>query len=90
LKPKADSVNAKVFNMPVIHCRCGAEILLIPDAAATGEAIERHVQNCDLTKLSKNRKECIEALSMHLIGQVIDAAAETEPEEKHSVKTHPA
>ncbi len=89
-KPKADSANAKVFNMPVIRCRCGEDILLIPDAAATGQAIEHHAQNCSLTRQSKNPQECIEALSLHLIGQVIEKAAEPEPEEKHSVKTHPA
>jgi hypothetical protein len=27
----------------VVKCSCGAEILLVPDAAAMGAAIERHV-----------------------------------------------
>jgi hypothetical protein len=85
--PTAASVNAKVFNLPVIRCMCGAEILLIPDAKATGRAIENHVQTCSLTKQSQNPQECIEALSGHLIEQVIDVAAEAEPEEKHSINT---
>lgn len=86
--PTVDSVNSKVFNMPVIRCWCGAEILLLPDAEATGKAIEHHVQECTLTKRSKNPQKRMETLSRHLIEQVIDIAAD-EPEEKHSVKTHP-
>jgi hypothetical protein len=88
-KPNLDSVDvdARVFNLPVIRCKCGAEILLIPNAEATGKAIEYHAQTCSLTKQSKNPQECMETLSKHLIEQVIDVAAEAEPEEKHSINT---
>ena len=87
-KPEADSVDAKAFNLPVIHCKCGAEILLIQNAASTGKAIEWHVQNCTLTKKAKNPTKCIEKLNLHLIKQVIDLASEEQPEEKHPVNTH--
>jgi hypothetical protein len=87
-KSISDSVDARVFNLPVIRCKCGAEILLIPDAASTGKAIEGHVQNCSLTKKAKNPTKCMEDLNKHLTIQVIDIAAEAEPIEKHSVNTH--
>jgi hypothetical protein len=83
----ADSVDAKVFNLPVIHCKCGAEILLIRNTQSTGKAIEWHTQNCSLTKKSKNPSKCMEKLNKHLIKQVIDIAAEIQPEEKHSINT---
>jgi hypothetical protein len=86
-KSNADSVDAKVFNLPVIRCKCGAEILLIRNAASTGKAIERHVQNCSLTKKAKNPDKCMEELNLHLIKQVIYLAAEAQPEEKHSINT---
>jgi hypothetical protein len=89
VKPKADSVNAKVFNLPVIRCRCGAEILLIPDAAATGKAIEAHAQNCSLTKQSKNRSKRTEDLTDYLIEQAFDKAAETKLEENRIPKNFP-
>lgn len=87
LESKAYSANAKVFNIPVIRCLCGAEILLIRNAASTGKAIERHTQNCRLTKQSKNPHKCIEKLSRHLIKQVIDVAGEYEEIENKITKT---
>ena len=88
-KKTDDIVDAKVFNLPVIRCKCGAEILLIRNAASTGKAIEWHVQNCSLTKKAKNSAECMEKLNRHLIEQVIEVAAETEEIEKPvTKKTH--
>lgn|GEM_PF-2953859 len=80
-KPNADLVNAKVFNLPVIRCRCGAEILLVPDAAATGKAIEQHIQTCSLTQQQEDHNKCMTDLSDYLIGQVFDRAAEAEEAE---------
>lgn len=79
-----------MFNIPVIRCRCGIEILLMPDAQATGQAIEQHIQNCNLVKQSTDRNKCIDDLNDYLIMQVFDKASEAQPEEKHSVNTHPA
>ena len=89
-KSNADTVNSKAFNLPVIRCKCGEEILLIRNAASTGKAIEWHVQNCSLTKKAKNPTKCMERLNLHLIKQVIDLASEAQPEEKHSMNAHPA
>jgi hypothetical protein len=89
-KSNDGSVDAKVFNLPVIRCKCGTEILLIRNAQSTGKAIEHHIQNCSLTKKAKNPTRCMERLNRHLIKQVIDLAAEAQPEEKHSLYTHPA
>jgi hypothetical protein len=86
--PNSVDVDARVFNLPVIRCKCGAEILLIPNAASTGKAIELHVQNCSLTKKSKYPDKCMEDLNKHLTIQVIDITAEAEPIEKHSINTH--
>jgi hypothetical protein len=87
-KSNPDAVDAKVFNLPVIRCKCGTEILLIRNAASTGKAIELHSQNCSLTKKAKNPTKCMEDLNRYLTRQVIDIAAEAEPIEKHSVNTH--
>ncbi len=65
-------------SLPVIHCRCGAEILVLPDAKAMGKAIDAHVEGCRITKHSKNVTKCIASLSEFLIRQVLDFSAETE------------
>jgi hypothetical protein len=65
-------------SLPVIHCRCGAEILVLPDAKAMGKAIDAHVEGCRITKHSKNVTECTGDLSEFLILQVLDFSAETE------------
>jgi len=70
-----------VFNIPVIRCRCGAEILLIPDTRATGKAIEQHIQNCRLVKQSTYRSNSADDLSDYLIKQVFDRALEAKQEE---------
>jgi hypothetical protein len=80
-KKTADSVDTKVFNLPIIRCRCGAEILLIPDAQATGKAIEQHIQNCRLVKQSTDRIKSADDLSDYLIKQVFDRALEAKQEE---------
>jgi hypothetical protein len=71
------SHDTKTQTLPVIHCRCGTEILIIPDAAAMGKAIELHVFNCRLTKHAKNFGQCVTDLSEYLIEQVLNIAAQT-------------
>jgi hypothetical protein len=75
------SHDTKTQTLPVIHCRCGTEILVIPDAAAMGKTIELHVFNCPLTKGAKNFGQCVTDLSEYLIEQVLDVAAEAQPVE---------
>ena len=31
-----------MFNLPIVKCSCGAEILLVPDLAAMDRAIKKH------------------------------------------------
>jgi hypothetical protein len=33
----------KTLKMPIYHCSCGAEILVVPDLAAMNRAIQKHV-----------------------------------------------
>ena len=62
----------------IIHCSCGAEILLVPDRHAMSRAIERHVETHSKTgKTSKADAESIEELLDFLIVQVLNAAAKT-------------
>jgi hypothetical protein len=85
-KPNSDSVNAKVFVLPVIRCQCGEEILVLQDAQKMGKAIELHAINCSITKHSKNPSRCINKLSEHLIKKALTIAAKAEPEKGHSIK----
>jgi hypothetical protein len=62
--------------LPVIHCRCGAEILVVPDVKEMGRAIETHVASCRLTKQSKDTDGTIADLRQFLIAQVLNKAAE--------------
>lgn len=72
--------------LPLIHCRCGTEILLIPDVKAMDRAIETHLAICPLTYHKKNKTEIKNRLCGHLIRQVLDLAAERGPEEKSHAK----
>ncbi len=79
-KPEAmDQTSQDTKGLPVIQCRCGTKILVVPDATAMGKAIELHVVNCQLTKQAKNLTQCVADLSEYLITQVIDIAVDTEP-----------
>lgn len=63
--------------MSVIKCRCGKEILLLPNARHMGEAIEAHVE--EHRKRIKNHREAqVEAdeVSDDLIMQVLTKACE--------------
>lgn len=75
------SYGTKRHTLPLIHCRCGTKILVVPDAAAMGKAIELHVFNCRLTKQAKNLSQCVTDLREYLIEQVLDVAAEAQPVE---------
>jgi hypothetical protein len=72
--------------LPLIHCRCGTEILLIPDVKAMDSAIETHLSVCPLAYHKKNKTEIKNRLCGHLIRQVLDLAAEHGPEEKPHAK----
>ncbi|HSV50222.1 MAG TPA: hypothetical protein VLH35_07885 [Candidatus Acidoferrales bacterium] len=71
--------------LPLIHCRCGAEILVIPDVKAMDKAIEAHLAACQTIKQSKDKGECTKELHEYLIKQVFDVAvAEAKPEKEQT------
>lgn len=72
--------------LPLIKCRCGTEILLIPDVESMDRAIEAHLSICPLTYHKKNKAEIKNRLCGHLIRQVLDLAAERGSVEEPQVK----
>jgi hypothetical protein len=72
--------------LPLIQCRCGTEILLMPDTKAMDKAIEAHLSVCPLSYHKKNKTEIKNRLCGHLIRQVLDLAAERGSEEKPHAK----
>lgn len=61
---------AKKGRMPIIRCRCGFEILVVPDLKAMNRAIENHV--ADHRQANKGPKR----LTAFLTEQVLIAASE--------------
>lgn len=57
----------------VVKCSCGAEILLVPDVAAMGAAIENHV--VEHQKKYGLSKEQADSIRDYLIIQTFEAAA---------------
>ena len=56
-----------INKMPIATCKCGKEILVVPDLVIMGEAIKKHVQEskgCDETDLSQ---EIIKSLCKSMI-----------------------
>ena len=68
------------LGLPVIKCRCGAKILLLPNAKLMGEAIESHVKE-HKTKLKGNKAAEHEAdlIGDDLIMQVISKVCTVKP-----------
>jgi hypothetical protein len=66
----------KKRGLPVVHCRCGAEILVIPDVKEMSKAIETHIAVCRLTQQSKNTTATAADLRQVLIAQVLKVASE--------------
>ncbi len=68
------------LGMPVIKCRCGAKILLLPNAKLMGEAIEAHVKE-HKTKLKghKNPEKEADLIGDDLIMQVISKVCAVKP-----------
>jgi hypothetical protein len=68
----------RTSSLPVIHCRCGAEILVVPDVKAMGIAIDAHVEKCRIAKHRRNITECIADIDEYLTLKALNFAAETE------------
>jgi hypothetical protein len=65
-----------------VRCKCGDEILLLPDLKETGKAIDNHV-NMHIQNLRAPSCTLAEAerLKDFLIGQVLRAASQSEDED---------
>lgn len=67
----------KKGKLSVIKCsRCGAEILLVPDAKLMGEAIEAHVEEHKSKAKTRAEAESLEKIRDDLILQVFDEASQ--------------
>lgn len=64
------SVNRTSKGMPLIHCRCGTAILVLPDVKAMNRAIEKHIVAHKLKS-----KASAERLRKSLIEQLLDIIA---------------
>jgi hypothetical protein len=68
--------NVGKTHLPLIKCRCGAEILLLPDLNAMNKAIEAHA--CVHVRTERNPyRAAAEAIRVrdHLIGQMLGKAS---------------
>jgi hypothetical protein len=60
-------------NLPIIKCKCGSELLLVPDVELMNNAIEKHVaEHIDKTELIAT--EDANQIREHLIIQVFEKA----------------
>ena len=61
-------------NLPTVKCKCGYEILLIPDIKAMSRAIENHLQDheqkqTNQIKHGKEIEKLRDALIVHVLAQ---------------------
>lgn len=61
-------------NLLVIKCKCGAELLLVPDLKSMSEAIENHVAE-HVAKKERTTAKGADQIRDHLIGQVFEKAS---------------
>ncbi|MCW4030057.1 MAG: hypothetical protein NWE92_10490 [Candidatus Bathyarchaeota archaeon] len=59
-------------SLPLIHCKCGVSILVLPNAKMMSNAIERHIKTHH-AKPAKNAS--VEEIRQHLIAQVLSVAS---------------
>jgi hypothetical protein len=61
--------------LPTVKCKCGKEILLVPDAKVIGEAIEAHVERhkCKVKDPAKAEEEA-EHIREYLTLRVLEKA----------------
>lgn len=64
------SANQPSEGMPLIHCRCGQTILVLPDVKAMNRAIENHIATHKIKS-----KASAERLRKSLIGELLDIIA---------------
>jgi hypothetical protein len=79
-KPRSrthDLSYGKRNSMPIIQCKCGEKILLVPDLKAMNIAIERHLAaHRKATKKTKIEEESSASLRQFLIEQVLQLSCQ--------------
>ncbi len=63
------TIKANEQKMPIITCKCGEQILVVPDLTLMGEAIKRHLNKCKVTDEQYLTNEVIKALSKIVLTQ---------------------
>ena len=75
---KHDLSYGKINAMPIIQCKCGEKILLIPDLKAMNIAIEMHLAaHRKATKKTKIQEESFASLRQFLIEQLLQLSCRT-------------
>jgi hypothetical protein len=64
-----------IGNLPVIHCKCGKAILVVPDLKAMDRAIENHITIHNSKKPKGERVKETKRLREFLIDQVLNVVA---------------
>jgi hypothetical protein len=66
LEEKKLAENLRNSSLPLIHCKCGTPILVLPNAKIMSNAIERHIK----THHAKPAKDAsVEEIRQHLIAR---------------------
>lgn len=74
---KHDLSYSKVNSMPIIQCKCGEKILLIPDLKEMNIAIETHLSaHRKVIKKTKIAKDPLASLRQFLIGQLLQLSCQ--------------
>jgi hypothetical protein len=80
-KPKSrknDFSYGKTNSTPLIDCKCGEKILLIPDLKAMNIAIETHIAaHRKVTKKTKIEEKSLASLRQFLIEQLLQLSCQT-------------
>lgn len=57
------NVNNEETKMPIITCKCGEQVLVVPDLALMTEAIKKHLAKCNVCSEQFLTNQIMEALS---------------------------
>jgi len=70
-----ETMETTKFRLPLIRCKCGAEILLLPDMKAMDKAIQAHAQSHSQAERNPYRAAAeVIRVQDHLIGQMLRKA----------------
>ncbi|MDT8781957.1 MAG: hypothetical protein IAX22_04845 [Candidatus Bathyarchaeota archaeon] len=75
-REKRDLGDIRKKSMPILKCRCGVRILLIPDLSVMNKAIEKHLaDHRKFVKKSKTLSKEIEDLRQFLVKQLFELSS---------------